>query len=81
MFFVLFDLDDVHIIHTDDFLMLKQILLFCFCRFTIRMATPINSTDTTRSNSLINGGPREHQCAWADRELLYLQRGPLLADA
>ena len=50
-------------------------------RFTIRMATPANSRMTTpRSNSLLDGRIHENQCTWADRELLYLQRGPLLAN-
>ena len=42
------------------------------------MATPINTANSTPVIEHV--GNLENQVNWADRELLYLQRGPLLAN-
>ena len=52
-------------------------MIFSF-RFTIRIATPVNSAVSTPM--VDHHRIQESQCTWADRELLYLQRGPVLAD-
>ena len=61
--------DDIHpVLHA---------MIFTFCRFTVSMATPIN---TANSTPVIEHRDLENQVNWADRELLYLQRGPLMAN-
>ena len=50
-----------------------------FFRFTIRSATPMNSNESTPRHVPILDNVEDNQIQWADREMLYLQRGPLLA--
>lgn len=69
--------------YADIIFILSTLVLFLgmvalVCSFTIRQATPINSGHSTPRS--LPSPSLENQCAWADRELLYLQRGPLSVD-
>ena len=61
-----------------DILSLLPYMQYSLCRFTVSMATPINTANSTPVIEHV--GNLENQVNWADRELLYLQRGPLLAN-
>eukprot|EP00093_Oithona_nana_P000678 00678.XXX_421_1482_1 [CDS] Oithona nana genome sequencing. len=76
------DPDEFNIEPGDAVFILAIILVFVLivavvCRFTVSMATPIN---TANSTPVIEHRDLENQVNWADRELLYLQRGPLMAN-